>query len=68
VINTDCTIPSSIILDPSVPLQDQTYTITDEAKYYQMPAFLPEPFFCDVTYSPSYDNMMAMLLISFNPD
>ena len=45
---------------------DQTYTITDAAKTYQIPAFLPDPFFCDVTYSASYDNMMAIMLIGFD--
>ena len=49
-------------------LVDQEYTITDDALPYQIPEFIPEPSWCDVTYSYTIVDPKGADAVDFDTD
>ena len=44
------------------------YTITDLQKQYQVPKFIPDPSWCQVSYSYNLANTQAESVIDFDED
>ena len=49
-------------------LSAQEYTITDNAKTYQIPEFTSDPVWCDITYTYSITDLAGDEAVSFNDD
>ena len=60
-----CDKPVSII---APTLEAQEYTITDSAKTYKIPVFIPDPAWCDINYSYSVDIPAVNSAVTFYPD
>ena len=48
--------------------ENQEYTITDDAKTYQIPVFTPDPSWCTITYSHSVTDTAISAAVAFNND
>ena len=46
----------------------QEYTITDSPAIYQIPVFIADPLWCDISYSYAITDISGDASLSFNPD
>lgn len=65
VVADPCDAPVSITASS---LEDKEYTITTGSVNYQIPVFMPDPDWCDISYTYTLSSPAGSDVVSFDAD